>query len=63
MIVYVIFESQPIRKATKSPLSFADGIPLKAMAFPGAKPDGLLSHLSRLAADHLRVALDESAEL
>ena len=52
-----------MRKAIRSPLSFTDGIPLKAMAFPGAKPAGLLSHLSRLAADHFNVALDDKAEL
>ena len=36
-------------------------MPAKAIAFPGAKPDGLLSHLSRLPSVHLIVALDESA--
>tara|TARA_B110000305_G_C19170698_1_gene507134 strand:- start:405 stop:551 length:147 start_codon:yes stop_codon:yes gene_type:complete len=46
----------------RSALSLTDGIPEKAMAFPGAKSDGDLSHLSKLAADHLRVALDERAD-
>ena len=51
-----------MRKATKSPLSLALGIPEKAMEFPGAKAAGLLSHLSRFAYDHFNVALDESAD-
>ena len=53
---------QPMRKATRSPLSLAEGIPLKAIAFPGANPAGDFNHLSKLAADHFMVALDESAD-
>ena len=41
--------------------SFGLAMPAKAMALPGAKPDGLLSHLSRLPSVHLMVALEESA--
>mgnify|MGYP000645402585 FL=1 len=52
--------SQPMRYAIKSALSLTDGMPEKAIAFPGAKSEGALSHLSKLAADHLRVAFDES---
>lgn len=44
-----------------SALSFGLAIPAKAIALPGAKPDGLLSHLSRLPSVHLIVALEESA--
>jgi len=36
-------------------------MPAKAIAFPGAKPDGLLSHLSRLPSVHLIVALEDRA--
>eukprot|EP00355_Strombidium_rassoulzadegani_P000658 CAMPEP_0168614046 /NCGR_PEP_ID=MMETSP0449_2-20121227/3768_1 /TAXON_ID=1082188 /ORGANISM="Strombidium rassoulzadegani, Strain ras09" /LENGTH=58 /DNA_ID=CAMNT_0008654705 /DNA_START=69 /DNA_END=245 /DNA_ORIENTATION=- len=54
---------QPIRNAIRSALSLGEAIPEKDMAFPGAKPEGLLSHLSRLLADHLRVALEARAEL
>ena len=36
-------------------------IPAKAMAFPGAKPDGEVSHLSRLPSVHLMVALEARA--
>ena len=44
-------------------LSLALGMPANAMAFPGAKPFGLFSHLSKLAGDHLSVALlDNAAE-
>ena len=39
----------------------ADGIPAKAIAFPGAKLLGDFSHLSKLPGDHLRVALDDKA--
>jgi len=46
----------------RSARSLALPIPEKAMALPGAKPDGDASHLSRLASDHFKVALDESAE-
>ena len=49
-----------MRYAIKSALSLTDGMPEKAIAFPGAKSAGALSHLSKLAADHLRVAFDES---
>ena len=52
--------NQPIKNATKSPLSFDDGIPAKAIAFPGANAAGDLSHLSRFAADHFSVALDDN---
>ena len=52
----------PFRNAIRSALSFALEIPAKAMAFPGAKPAGDASHLSKLASDHFRVALDERAE-
>ena len=51
-----------MRKAIKSDLSLADGIPANAMALPGANADGFASHLSRLAADHFHVALDDKAE-
>ena len=51
-----------MRKEIKSALSLAEGIPEKAMAFPGAKADGLASHLSRLEADHFHVALEDKAE-
>ena len=39
-----------------------DGIPAKAIAFPGAKSDGDFNHLSKLAADHFKVAFDESED-
>ena len=45
----------------RSLLSFYDAIPLNAMALPGAKPDGDVNHLFKLASDHLRVAFDERA--
>ena len=54
--------TQPIRNATKSPLSFAEGIPAKAMALPGAKAAGDFNHLSRFAAVHFMVAFEERAE-
>ena len=41
--------------------SFGLAIPAKAIAFPGAKAEGLLSHLSRLPSVHLIVAFEESA--
>ena len=37
-------------------------IPANAMAFPGAKPAGDFSHLSRLPSVHFRVALAANAE-
>ena len=46
----------------RSALSFTDGIPEKAIAFPGAKSAGAFSHLSKLAADHFKVALDDRDE-
>ena len=61
--IYILFFSvQLIRNDTRSALSFADGIPEKAMAFPGANAEGLVNHLSRFDADHFHVALDDSAE-
>ena len=51
----------PFRKAIKSERSLDEGIPAKAMAFPGANPEGEVSHLSRLVSDHLRVALEARA--
>ena len=54
--------AQAIKNAIKSALSLAEGIPAKAMAFPGAKDDGFVNHLSKLAADHFQVAFDERAE-
>ena len=36
-------------------------MPAKAIALPGAKPEGLFSHLSRFPSVHLIVALDERA--
>ena len=53
---------QPMRNATRSPLSLAEGIPAKAIALPGAKAAGDFNHLSRLAADHFIVALAERAD-
>ena len=44
-----------------SALSLGFPIPANAMEFPGAKLDGLVSHLSRLPSVHLIVALEESA--
>ena len=52
----------PLRNAMRSALSLALEMPAKAIALPGAKPDGEASHLSRLASDHLSVALDERAD-
>ena len=52
---------QPIKNATKSDRSLADEIPAKAIALPGAKPAGALSHLSKLPADHFKVAFDDKA--
>ena len=52
----------PLRKEIKSARSFALPIPANAMAFPGAKPAGDCNHLSKLASDHLRVALAERAD-
>jgi len=37
-------------------------IPAKAMALPGAKPDGDFSHLSRLPSVHFSVALAAKAD-
>ncbi len=51
----------PFRYAIKSARSFYEGIPEKAIALPGAKPDGDVSHLSRLESVHLIVAFAESA--
>ena len=50
------------RYATRSSLSLTDGMPEKAIAFPGAKAAGDLSHLLKLAADHFIVALDDRAD-
>ena len=44
-----------------SALSLGLAIPANAIAFPGAKPAGLLSHLSRLPSVHLIVAFDDRA--
>ena len=52
----------PFKKAIKSARSFALPIPENAIAFPGAKAAGDVNHLSKLASDHLRVALAESAD-
>ena len=57
-----IYIFQPKRYATRSSLSFIEGIPEKAIAFPGAKAAGALSHLLRFAADHFMVALDDRAD-
>ena len=64
MIVYLAckLSAQTERYAIRSALSWALARPPKAMAFPGAKAAGFWSHLFRLAADHLRVALDERAD-
>jgi hypothetical protein len=51
-----------LRKAIRSALSFALPMPEKAIELPGANPAGDVSHLSRLASDHLRVALADSAD-
>ena len=37
-------------------------IPAKAIALPGAKPDGDFSHLSRLPSVHFSVALAAKAD-
>ena len=47
--------------AMTSALSFLSAIPAKAIALPGAKAAGLVSHLSRLASVHLTVALEDRA--
>ena len=52
----------PLRNATKSDLSFPLEIPANAIALPGAKSAGDLSHLSRFPSLHLRVALAASAD-
>ena len=52
---------QPLKNEMRSALSLEDGIPLKAIALPGANPEGLVNHLLRLPSDHLRVALDDKA--
>ncbi len=44
-----------------SALSLGLAIPAKAIALPGAKAEGLLSHLSRLPSVHLMVAFDDKA--
>ena len=36
-------------------------MPAKAIALPGAKPDGLFNHLSRFPSVHLIVAFDDRA--
>ena len=54
---YVTF--QPMRNAIKSDLSLTEGMPENAIAFPGANPEGDFNHLSKLAADHFKVALDD----
>ena len=36
-------------------------MPAKAIAFPGAKPAGDVSHLSKFASDHFKVALEANA--
>ena len=46
----------------RSARSLALPIPEKAIELPGAKPEGEVSHLSKLASDHLRVALDDRAD-
>ena len=46
----------------RSARSGAEGIPLKAIAFPGANPAGDFNHLSKFAADHFMVAFDERAD-
>ena len=58
----MILITQPMRNATRSPLSFAEGIPAKAIALPGANAAGDFNHLSRLAADHFIVALADRAD-
>ena len=52
----------PLRKAIRSARSFALPMPEKAIELPGAKPEGEVSHLSRLASDHLRVAFADRAD-
>lgn len=52
----------PLRKAIKSERSLALPIPAKAMALPGAKPEGDFSHLSRLPSVHFKVALAARAD-
>ena len=47
----------PLRKAMRSERSFDAAIPAKAIAFPGAKSAGDLSHLSKFPSVHLSVAL------
>ena len=59
MFIWLI--AQPIKNATKSALSLPDGIPAKAIAFPGANLAGDISHLSKFAADHFNVAFDDKA--
>ena len=46
----------------RSARSFAFPIPAKAIAFPGANLEGLVSHLSSIPSDHLRVAFADRAE-
>lgn len=46
----------------RSARSFGFAIPAKAIALPGANPDGDLSHLSRLPSVHLIVAFDDKAD-
>ena len=52
---------QPIKNAMRSALSFEDGIPLKAIALPGANDDGLVNHIFKLPSVHFKVALLERA--
>jgi len=52
----------PFKNEIKSARSFALPIPENAIALPGAKAAGDANHLSKLASDHLRVALAESED-
>ena len=63
--MFIIFHrnAQPIKYAHRSALSLTFAIPANAIAFPGAKEEGDFNHLSRLPADHLRVAFDDNDEL
>jgi len=56
------FDQPPFKYAIKSARSFAEERPAKAIALPGAKPEGLVNHLSKLLSVHLSVAFDESDE-
>ena len=52
----------PLRKAMRSERSLDAAIPAKAIAFPGAKSAGDLSHLSKLPSVHLSVAFAYRAD-